>query len=304
MTRTRWFIVLLLLALTVPVSAQDSGARAYFKVDNAEPLVGQPIHLTLVVELPPELTLNDLPDLKSDWQFPFLVKDMGERTETDQGNLHAYEQVLTVVVWQTGDFLTPETFVSYQSRAASPAQRLLVQPATLKVPSVLDGTDMQLHPLKSLVWLPYTSPWIIAAIVGSLIVGVGGLVTLFRSRARHRRIAAKASTPAQTALAELRRLAGQSTDILTLYLLVADCLRRYVQSKFDIRALELTTDELVDSLDADARLPVRLQKDLERLIRQSDLVKFARAEPGSRSAQRLVAIARDWIERAEDIPME
>jgi hypothetical protein len=302
LTNWRIFLVvtIVLVASARMLDAQEASVKAYFQADNASPLVGQPVNLVLTVEVPANgVVVSPFPDLKTEWTDPFMIKAAGERTDAVQGDVHGYEQAFVVVLWQAGDFPTPETQITYQLAGSNVPATLVVQPVFFHVPSVLDGTDMNLRPLKPPVWLPYVPMWVILAGGGGIAIVIVGGGALLRSRIQRRRLAAQESTPAQRAVAQLRRFGDNQIGILMLYPLVVDCLRVYVTERLQVTAGDMTTDELLDSLNAQGTLSIRLQKDLERLLRQSDLVKFARYDPGTKSAHLLLALAREWVENVE-----
>ena len=76
-----------------------------------------------------------------------------------------------------------------------------------------------------------------------------------------------------------------------VYEQVADVLREYLQARFDIPASDMTTVEIRTGLENHTELESEHITEVARLLEQADLVKFAEAAPGERSAQRAVAAA-------------
>ncbi|MBQ7856839.1 MAG: hypothetical protein IJ348_06990 [Alistipes sp.] len=62
------------------------------------------------------------------------------------------------------------------------------------------------------------------------------------------------------------------------YSALSDILRTYLDGRFDIGAMEMTTDEIVDAI-RDVELPQKSAMDLIAVLRDADLVKFAKAMP-------------------------
>jgi len=289
----RWLLLCFLIFLTRPVSAQD-GAAARFSANNGSPLVGQPIELTLTAAIPAGAIMLSWPEFPAEWAS-FEVRNVGELSigSTD------YRQILTVILWLPGEYQTPETTITYQLSENAEAQTLVVEPTFFSVPSVLDGQDMALRPFKAQISLPYISPLVIgggAAAAGVLaFFGFRRLRTL-RAVVLKRTVEEDGLGPAaRAALAELRRIALQGLSPDQLYAAVADCLRTYVSDQTTIPALDMTTAELMESL----RLPDALQRELQRLLEQADLVKFARYQPGTDTAQKYLDVAGKWVRAAD-----
>lgn len=62
------------------------------------------------------------------------------------------------------------------------------------------------------------------------------------------------------------------------YSALSDILRTYLAGRFDVGAMEMTTDEIVDAM-RDVELPQKSAMDLVAVLRDADLVKFAKAMP-------------------------
>lgn len=62
------------------------------------------------------------------------------------------------------------------------------------------------------------------------------------------------------------------------YSALSDILRTYLDGRFGVGAMEMTTDEIIDAV-ADIELPQKSAMDLVSVLRDADLVKFAKAMP-------------------------
>ncbi|MBC7814254.1 MAG: hypothetical protein H7175_24075, partial [Burkholderiales bacterium] len=63
------------------------GAR--FETDNYTPLIGEPFHMRLVVEVPAEASVT-MPQIPPDWP-PFMVQEIREVMVTNYGATTLYE---------------------------------------------------------------------------------------------------------------------------------------------------------------------------------------------------------------------
>jgi hypothetical protein len=86
---------------------------------------------------------------------------------------------------------------------------------------------------------------------------------------------------------------------VVVYETVADCLRAYVQRKFNVSALDMTTNELMSTLQSVSVLEKPHRRDLARMLEYADLVKFAEVQPSERAVKQLLDTAEKWIESVE-----
>lgn len=142
----------------------------------------------------------------------------------------------------------------------------------------------------------YMKPILIAA--GVLLAAIAALLLW---RHRRRRVVEPEPEPvlpadfvALTALQEIERMnLVEVREYKRHYTLVVDVLRRYLEQRYGILAMDRTSDEVFEEL----RLRRRDVDGLEPLLREADLVKFAKFVPGDTQA-------RDAIERARDIVVQ
>ncbi|MEZ4408127.1 MAG: hypothetical protein R3A52_16870 [Polyangiales bacterium] len=73
-------------------------------------------------------------------------------------------------------------------------------------------------------------------------------------------------------------------------------IRRYLGGMRDSDAIEMTTDELLDALRRHP-LPGVTMAEVEQLLGECDLVKFARYVPSHEEAERVLAMAESIVER-------
>jgi len=89
--------------------------------------------------------------------------------------------------------------------------------------------------------------------------------------------------PHITALRELDRLRDeklwQSNRTKDYYTRLSDTVRTYIEGRFDVMAMEMTSDEILDGLQKTGFEDNNLVDRLRKLFTLSDLVKFAKAEP-------------------------
>jgi len=106
--------------------------------------------------------------------------------------------------------------------------------------------------------------------------------------------------PGEAALRELARiealgLVGRGMT-KELYTLVSETLRRFIERRCGVLAMESPTSFTIRAL-ADAGLPDRPRGTIDEVLSEADLVKFAKHDPGERQAGTLVERAREIVAR-------
>jgi hypothetical protein len=157
------------------------------------------------------------------------------------------------------------------------------------------------RPLKE-QWIAPRSYWKWVAAAAALLLLAAALVWWLRVRSRRVEEAPpEPRLPADyVALSELSRIERMNLleggEFKTYYTLVTDAVRRYLEDRFGVEAMERTTMELLDELEANGRR----MNELEELLFEADLVKFAKFVPGVDAAKTAMASAREIIVKTAD----
>jgi len=104
--------------------------------------------------------------------------------------------------------------------------------------------------------------------------------------------------PHERALNELEQLEQeklwQQGDFKKFEVRISTIFRRYLEDKFNFPALEWTTREIVQHLSQggfeDISVPV-----VQEVLKQSDMVKYAKVKPGAEAHGRQISLVREWI---------
>ena len=149
-------------------------------------------------------------------------------------------------------------------------------PLTLEVPSQ-DPQGVQLRPFRPPVRPGRLWPWI------ATLLAAAGIAAWFRRRWRGGKARRKAPEPPpeNEALARLETL-GRSRIVAEgrlgeYFTVLSRILRRYAARRYRLNALELPLTRLLEELAARG-VADNVRRELEEILAQADLVKFARAE--------------------------
>ncbi len=166
----RWLIAgCALILASGMVQSQESAATAQFSAANQAPLVGEPVRLTLTAAFTSGAAMVEWPDFPDQWTM-FEVRGVSELNIAEQNGTLEYRQDITVVLWEPGDYSTPETVIVYSDLNGTLAE-LFVPALPFSVPSVL-SSDLSLRPLKPLTFLFYIPPALIVTLVFALLLAV------------------------------------------------------------------------------------------------------------------------------------
>jgi hypothetical protein len=191
----------------------------------------------------------------------------------------------TLTAFETGKLQVPSIEITVGD-AAGKTRSVRTGPVTVTIASVLKGDDKQPADIVGPLTLR-EKPLAIAlrVVVGMLVLALLVLLAVLLWRRRRRRLVEKQSRPdppdvvALKALKALRE-AGlpEAGRVKQHYSEVSDILRTYLAVRWGLRTLEETTWRIVAQM-RDSRSCAEYAPVVDDLLRQADLVKFARARP-------------------------
>ena len=110
------------------------------------------------------------------------------------------------------------------------------------------------------------------------------------------------SPPHEAALAALEKLRAQRLwqegKHKLYYSALTDILRTYIAGRYSVSAMEMTSDEIVEAMRG-VDLPRKSAMDLAQILREADLVKFAKAAPEADENEAAYRAACDFVEQTK-----
>ena len=140
--------------------------------------------------------------------------------------------------------------------------------------------------------------WLILSVAAIVV----GLIYLLRKKGISLlKIKIKPKEPAHIiAFREIERIRieklWKTGKIKNYYTDITDVLRRYIGQRFDLYAMEMTSDELLKVIDKKASLSIHDLSILRQILELSDLVKFARVEPLQHQHDDTLRNAKEFVE--------
>jgi hypothetical protein len=186
-------------------------------------------------------------------------------------------------------------------------QKLATEPQILNVGTIEILADQDFYDIKAPVDPPFDflywlkKLWYVAVIL-AILLGIG---LWFFLRKRKGKMAIQAPpdlrTPAQRARENLAAIRDarvwQAGDVKEYYSQVSDTARTYLEEQFNVPAMEMISDELLDAMQS--RISANAQHVLRKMLRDADMVKFAKSKPGPEQYGQLWDDAMQIIELTE-----
>jgi len=274
--------------------------RASFEATDLSPLLGVPVELSIAVDMPPESELIEFPEFPDDWG-DFMVREVDELIiePLDDGRV-LYTQNLTVILWDVGDFDTPETFVGYQLIGEEDVYYVPVNTVSFFVPSMLnpDMNQNELRPLNSQISLFYVPLWVI---IGGILFGSGscwvGIRWYRRMQANRPVETVILIDPIITARSELAKIDSQSDAPDVAFDLIDRILRRYLRDRLSIEMGDILVDNSRQVLST--KLDSTLIEELDQLVTFLQDVRFSPTQSSPKSLERLLSRCTDWVNAVE-----
>mgnify|MGYP001402767599 CR=1 FL=1 len=316
--------VLVLLLLHFPVlasktqsSSADGSFIARLELKGEGPFyVGDSISVALVVEGISGVEYS-LPEIGSEHLggLELVGQDRVVKDDVKGGWRHTITYRL--IGWSVGEHRISGLAIDYQDRNGKKGsvdlEELPIKITSL-LPSNLSEAEILAEGLKELkkpVGLPprYEYTWF--AIGGLVLLGTVYLLLKYL-KDNYRSKANNGSEPnlvklEPAHLIALRRLESLKQQQLLAegefklyYDQLSEIAREYMENRFQIRALEMTTEEFLDNLRRADFLNVASKKELAEFLQYSDLVKFAKHQPVREEGERAWEIIYGLIEQTKE----
>ena len=294
-------VVLLAAALPVVPAAAQTGAPAVSStLEPAQIAVGDRARLILRVEHDAGASVT-WPDSESLGPFEVLERRVdGPRVEGGRA-VSSAELVLTA--FELGDLEVPGIEIEVAG-ADGDAVMLETEPAPVTVASVGLDEGGDIRAIKGPLDIPLNVLTLLPWLAGVLLSAGIGYWLWRRSRGRAPdSILAPVEPPRpahETAYEAFRILeAGrlpERGEVKTFHIRASDIVREYVEGRFGVDALEMTTREVLDGLRAHA-VEEAILGDFRHLLERCDLVKFAKDRPVLERCNEVIPLGRSLVDR-------
>jgi len=291
-----------ILLLLWPILAQAQVPSA--SLDTAVLRIGEQVELLLSINLP-----TDAPAGMVNWpvfgdtlinQLEVVRKGPVDSVQ-DAAGLHLTQRIF-LTSFDTGHWAIPP-FAFVVSGSSRETRPLLIEVRSV----ALDDPKVQ-RPAKTIYEVPFSIGYWIRAHLVELLAGLGALVLIiaglfYLTRKRKTVPAPVVEAPMEPVhlrtLRSLRELDAsrlwQQGEHKAYHSRITDLLRSYIEERYQVPAMESSTDELLQELGV-SPMNNEQRTHLENMLRLADLVKFAKAKPTPAENEQMMAGAIRFVE--------
>ncbi|HLX11917.1 MAG TPA: hypothetical protein VKS81_03810 [Bacteroidota bacterium] len=305
MSYFRYALPILLLALSsivAPLQSKAQDLHVSAKVDSNNILVGDPLKIHFIVEHPVNVTVA-WPAIADSLQGIQIVRqDTIRKVQTGASITESLD--VTITGYDSGSFVIPPLPFSSLAKGDSTVHSAETSAIPVFVHGIAVDTSKDIKDIKPPFSLGITFaemlPYLIAAAVIGLLVWLFYYIGKRRSRGESIIPEAPKRPAHEIALDALRSLDAehvwQRGMVKQYYSQLTDVLRTYIEGRFGVLAMEMTTDEIMDSKSIGG-LTRETKDPLRELLMRADFVKFAKFQPTSQENEAGMTAAVRFVEQ-------
>lgn len=307
---TRYIALIIILAASA-VESHALKPTISATIDSAVMMMGNKtaIHLEIVKDANANGSLGAIPDMIMQGVETSAVTDPDS---SDLGsNRHSIRQDVIVQSFDSGLYMLPP-FVYIEN-----GETIRSNQVVLKVMPVDVDTLQTIHDYAGVVdvereWLDYMPDWvadywlwIVLAILLAAVVAAA--VYLYRKNGGLKLKPKKVEPPYEVAVKALNTLKSENLCEQGLereyYTRLTEILRVYLDSRFGINAMEMTSQQILDALNDNekTRVPKRY---MSQILETADFVKFAKVRPLPDDNVQAFNSALNFVEETKPAPVE
>lgn len=311
------YIMMLFFAagLSFTMQGQNTGAFARLEKDNMQ--IGDQVKLDLTVTVPAGSLLQWPMLLDTLTGHVEILRKSGIDTVTSDKAQFTLKQELIITSFDSGSYIIPSIPFKYTRKGDTLTYFTGTSPVRLAVQTIQTDQAKDIKPIKPPLSAPITFremlPWIG---LGLLILAIAALVYYYIKRKKQNKplVTSRLKTtipPYEAALEALESLRlkklWQSGRIKEYYSEMTEIVREYIELRFPVRALEMTTSEINAALrQTDVNSSAR--EKLHQTLILADLVKFAKEQPlpleNDLSLSQCIDFVRETKPRKEAEPLQ
>lgn len=292
-------VTLALLATPVLATPLAAQSRVRAEIDTATVTVGDRITMRVTVDHPAGAHVEWPDSLQLD---PFEVLESRIVPPAASGDTTTSSAELTLAAFQLGDLEIPSFDLSVIGADGS-EQVLHTDSFAVHVASVGQDDSGDIRDIRGPLGIPMSTLQMLLWVVLPLLA-VGLLYTVARRLRPKRRDESRATfgplsrLPHEVALEALDALEAspllESGEVKQYHIEVSDILRGYVEDRFGVDALEMTTLEVLAGLER-AGVEERFRDGLSAFLQQCDMVKFAKVRPAPDQCRQVLELGRRLV---------
>lgn len=301
----------LIFAFSFTAGAQSFKAKA--STDLSTIKIGEQFKLTLEAEAPPgyKFSFPQVPDTIT--KLEIIDRSKIDTAVLKEKQLYSYRQTLTVTCFDSGYYPIPPFAFLYQQPGDTAKFFAETEAMLVTVQSVAVDTTENIRDIKPPMNPPFSLAELLPFLLG--ILGVAALVLLIIYLVNKLKPAEKKKPvviipkrpPHEIALEELKKLESerlwQQGLVKQYHSRISDIIRTYIEHRFKIIAMEMTTGEIMQSV-RNMNFDSSAAEQLSHLLTLADMVKFAKMQPLPGENEMSMQQAYEFITMTREIKTE
>ncbi len=279
--------MLIVAMLAGNLKAQQIKATA--SLDSTNILIGDQVKLFLEIDHPKsvDVTFPQVPDTIAGF-IEVLGKTAVDTFEGDKSDNIKQVQAYTITCFDSGSYRIPPYWFGINTDGtvdSVPSNGVTLNVYTMQIDTTKGPADIKM-PYGAPLTLKEVTPYILGVILIGAIIFF--LLYSIKRKKKNQPLFVRPQKPKEpahiVALRELDRIKDekvwQKGKTKLYYSELTDTLRTYIEDRFEIRAMEQVTDEILDNFRRQkGLLNDKNFSNLTQLLQLADLVKFAKYEP-------------------------
>lgn len=263
-----------------------------------------PIDLTVTAEINDKVFFPNFKKVDSSANGNIEIVNASEIDTVKEGINYRYHQLVNFICFDTGKILFQPFPIIVSNRAK--LDTLYTDAVLVHVAGVAIDTTKDIKPIKGPIKVPYTFkellPYLLIGL--AILILLAFLIWFFKFRKKKTEpIDLKYILPpdvwATQALDKVeQKQLWQHGETKLYYSELSDILRSYIELRFNVAAMEQTTDEIMQSLHR-GMLKQKLKQPINEFLGLSDFVKFAKAQPDINDNTNAIKTIRIFIDQTK-----
>ncbi|MBN1479744.1 hypothetical protein EH223_17690 [candidate division KSB1 bacterium] len=304
-TTLRKVCFLLVILFLIPNVFSQGNIAVSSTVDRDHILIGDVITYSVIVEHDADVEIV-MPSLAENLGM-FEIRDYDDMAPRTIDDKIVKQTDYSISTFDTGDYVIPELEINYRTQGDSSWQSIKTEPIEIIVESLNPDEAGDIRDIKPPLTPPRDYRTLIVLIFLGLLILVATIFVIYyikRLREGKSLIPKRSKPPRPAHEIALESLAGlKNSDLLAghvkeYYTELSDIVRQYIEDRFFIMAMEMTTTQLLSSM-LDQGFEEKIIEPVRAILTKSDLVKFARFIPSAEEHDAAWQLAVDFVENTK-----
>lgn len=276
-------------------------------LDTNDVLIGERIKadFILTADNPVSVTFPKIPDSLS--FIEILEENISDSTVEESGHF-VLKRSIILTSFEDGEFDLSPIILQVEKEGVGDIYPLQANLPPLKFRTVEIDSGATIKDIKAPIDEPLTFAEILPWIIGAVLIAAGVIIVLyllkrFGKKKQHEILDFDPDIPPHIlAFRQLKELdeekLWQNNRHKEYYVRLTQIIRLYIQRKFDIPALEMTSGQLQEAV-ADITGKIGLFDDFREMTENADLVKFAKHMPLPDENSKAMSICLEFVEKTK-----